>query len=169
MKQQLGSALIFSLVILLVMTLIGITSMTTSTLEEKMAANDRARESAFQTAETGMIGAEIALSSQTYYGELRGKISALEQGYYDIDAIPFDIHDAKQWEGNSIQDDSIADQANPPRYIIETVALIAPENPMEPGAITRLISRITIRGTDPSNSASVLLQTYNEKQIIGNM
>ncbi|HGX92947.1 MAG TPA: hypothetical protein ENK35_06490 [Candidatus Tenderia sp.] len=168
MKHQQGSALIFSLVILLVMTLIGITSMSTSTLEEKMAANDRAQKTAFQNAETGMLGAETTLNAQTYYGELYEDFTAGNLGYYDMGAPVFDIYDPEQWAGNCIQDNVIADQDNPPCYIVENLALIPPENPFEPGAVTRLITRVTVRGTDDSNTASVLLQTYNEKQIVSN-
>ena len=50
-SKQSGSALIISLMILIVMTLIGITGMGTSGLEEKMAGNDRDAALAFQAAE----------------------------------------------------------------------------------------------------------------------
>lgn len=58
MNKQNGSALIISLLMLLVMTLLGITSMSTSTLEEKMAANDRNQKVAFQNAETALSKSE---------------------------------------------------------------------------------------------------------------
>ncbi len=168
MRQQQGSALIFSLVILLVMTLVGITAMSTSTLEEKMAANDRAQQAAFQNAETGMISAEAMLNTRSY-NDLEADFKNQTQGYYDIDTEMFDIYDPQQWAGNCIQDNDIAGIgiANPPPcYIVKVVAIIYPEDITEPGAITKVITQVTSRGTDATNTASVLLQTYNEKQII---
>ena len=50
--KQAGSALIVSLVILLLLTLIGVTAMSTTSLEERMAGNNRDENIAFQAAET---------------------------------------------------------------------------------------------------------------------
>jgi len=58
MNKQRGSALIISLLMLLVMTLLGISSMSTSTMEEKMAANDRNQKVAFQNAELTLVNGE---------------------------------------------------------------------------------------------------------------
>lgn len=55
---QRGAVLIVSLLILLVMTVIGVSSMQSSTLEEKMASNSRDRNIGFQSAETAMREAE---------------------------------------------------------------------------------------------------------------
>ncbi|MDA0822197.1 MAG: PilX N-terminal domain-containing pilus assembly protein [Proteobacteria bacterium] len=49
-----GAALVTSLVLLTVVTMLAITSMGTNTLEEKMAANSQEVNRAFQTAETGL-------------------------------------------------------------------------------------------------------------------
>ncbi len=57
-KRQSGAALIFGLIMLLIMTLIGVTSMGTSNLEEKMAGNTRDRVVAFQAAESALREAE---------------------------------------------------------------------------------------------------------------
>lgn len=55
---QRGAALVVSLVILLVMTIIGITAMRSSTLEEKMAGNAQRNEVAFQLAQSALRQAE---------------------------------------------------------------------------------------------------------------
>ena len=52
-KQQ-GAALVVALVMLLVMTVLGASTMGTATMELRMAANDRFSENAFQLAETGL-------------------------------------------------------------------------------------------------------------------
>ena len=61
-----GSALIIAMVILLVMTLIGITSMGTSIMEEKMAGSMASRNLAFQAAESALRQGEAWIAAQQY-------------------------------------------------------------------------------------------------------
>jgi type IV pilus assembly protein PilX len=56
---QSGAILITALVMLVLLTMLGLSTMNTSTLEEKMAANSQEINRAFQTAETGL---EIAMT-----------------------------------------------------------------------------------------------------------
>ena len=56
-KNQ-GAVLVMSLLMLFVLTLIGVSGINTSTLEEKMSGNNRNRLLAFQAAETGIREAE---------------------------------------------------------------------------------------------------------------
>jgi type IV pilus assembly protein PilX len=58
LKTQTGAALVVSLLILLVMTVIGVSSMQTTNLEEKMASNTRDRQQAFEAAEGALRNAE---------------------------------------------------------------------------------------------------------------
>lgn len=60
-ERQKGSALIISLVILIVMTVIGLTAMGSSTLQERMAGNTRDITLSFQAAETALRGGEAWL------------------------------------------------------------------------------------------------------------
>jgi type IV pilus assembly protein PilX len=60
--HQSGAVLIISLVILLLLTLIGASSIQTSNLEEKMAGNLRDRDFAFQAAESALIDAETKVT-----------------------------------------------------------------------------------------------------------
>lgn len=57
-KNQTGAALIISMIILVLMTLLGLSSIRTSSLEEKMTANLRDQELAFQAAEIALRDAE---------------------------------------------------------------------------------------------------------------
>lgn len=59
-----GATLIFSLVILLVLTIVGLTAMQNSTLQEKIAGNLRDKEFSFQVAETVLREAEDWVESQ---------------------------------------------------------------------------------------------------------
>lgn len=62
---QRGAALVISLLILLVMTLIGVTAMQTTVMEERMAGNLRNTNLAFQAAEAALREAENYLAPLT--------------------------------------------------------------------------------------------------------
>ena len=53
-RHQQGAVLITALVLLLVLTMLGLASMSTTTLEERMAANSQESNRAFQAAESGL-------------------------------------------------------------------------------------------------------------------
>ncbi len=57
-KRESGAALIVALIFLLVMSLLGTSSVRTSTMQERMAGNMRDGNVAFQRAEAGLRGAE---------------------------------------------------------------------------------------------------------------
>jgi len=58
LNRQKGAVLIFSMVILLIMTLIGTANMQSSGFQQKMASNARARQEAFEVAESTLRFAE---------------------------------------------------------------------------------------------------------------
>lgn len=58
MSRQYGAVLVVSLIMLLLLTLIGVTGMQTTSMEEKMAGNTRDRSIAFQAAESALRDAE---------------------------------------------------------------------------------------------------------------
>lgn len=60
--HQSGAVLIVSLIMLLLLTLIGVTSIQTTSLEEKMAGNMRDKDLAFQAAESALAAAETTLN-----------------------------------------------------------------------------------------------------------
>lgn len=54
--REQGIALVTALILLLVMTILGISTVSTASMEVRMAANDQFLENAFQAAETGLDG-----------------------------------------------------------------------------------------------------------------
>ena len=69
LQTQAGVVLAISLIILLLLTLIGLSAMQTSALEEKMVGNMRDKILAFQAAESALRAAELSLpniSSSAY-------------------------------------------------------------------------------------------------------
>jgi Tfp pilus assembly protein PilX len=66
LQSQSGITLIISLVLLLLLTIIGVSSMKVSNLQEKMAGNDRDRNLAFQAAEAALRAAQRHLEEFRY-------------------------------------------------------------------------------------------------------
>ena len=62
--RQRGSVLLISLIMLLVLTVIGITTLRTVVSQERMSANDRDSQIAFQAAELGLRDGERWINSQ---------------------------------------------------------------------------------------------------------
>lgn len=53
-RKQTGATLVISLVLLLILTILGVATMRTASMEMRMAANNQYLENAFQLAETGI-------------------------------------------------------------------------------------------------------------------
>jgi type IV pilus assembly protein PilX len=64
-RRQDGAALIVGLILLLIMTVLGVTSMRTTTLQERMAGNLRDTNLAFQAAEAALRDGEQVLEQAT--------------------------------------------------------------------------------------------------------
>jgi len=72
-RDQRGSILIVSLMMLLMLTLMGLAALQTTTLEEKMAGNASEQGSAFQGAEEALRFAEAEIKSSTTGGRFTTK------------------------------------------------------------------------------------------------
>jgi hypothetical protein len=84
LPRERGAALITSLVILLVLTALGITALSTTNLEQKMAINTQDFNRAFQAAETGLKGAFDNPNSVSLVSTIGGSTGAL--GDYEATA-----------------------------------------------------------------------------------
>ena len=65
-KGQQGSVLLVSLIILLIMTLLGLSTMQTSQVEMRMATNFKERQEALQAAEQGLVAAQQFLEDMDF-------------------------------------------------------------------------------------------------------
>jgi len=137
-NNQNGAVLIVALIMLLVMTIAGITTMSGATLQERMAGNARQKSIAKINAEAALRSAENSLrvlNIRTSADVNTALTNAANGGYisYPIaSANPFpagfDVNDGNTW---FVQDDAAsfeptdititAPGANPPRYIIEYI------------------------------------------------
>jgi len=174
-NKQTGSALIVSLLILLVMTMVGINSMSSSTLEEKMASNDRNQKILFQNTETGLKTAEANIGEMTWSAGLFKALKENKQGYFDLDDAKVNYFDNSSWDSETNCIGIPEGAANPATcYIVELVSGpvggggSAPLNTFEYGAASNTndpgfqITKLTLRSTD--GSGRVILQSTHQKQ-----
>jgi type IV pilus assembly protein PilX len=107
--RQRGLALIMSLVILLILTLLGVTSMNTSNLQTLMTGNSQYQTTALNTAEIAINTAQTVVAGSV------GIIGATAPtGYYDSTTTPIDIS-AFNWDTSAVA--TVGDS----KYIIEFV------------------------------------------------
>lgn len=163
-SAQQGAALITSLLFLLVLSLLGLVSMQTSMLEERMAGNMSNRDQAFQAAEAALRDGEMYLENVTLpaFDGTNGLYQVVEAGgspHWGI--ISWDSSDSRSISG----DNTIAGVAAQPRYIIEELADVGATGPQSLKPTRRgqtsqsKAYRITARGVGGDGSAVVVLQT----------
>jgi type IV pilus assembly protein PilX len=167
-KQQ-GVALIISLIILLVLTIIGVQSMNTSILEERMAGNYRDKKMAFEASESALKAAGDFLSLQSTIPVANASGS---NGIYTFGSA--NIRSGAFWQGIANQN-SLTGLAEGPKYIIEergelSGSVSGANSVAEVGAMSKQTKsdkkygyRVTARGVGGSTSTVVILQSDYEK------
>lgn len=170
-SDQRGSALIVSLIILIVMTVLGLTAMSGSGLQEKMAGNNRDMALAFQAAEAALRDGE-----SYYENTVDDPVSAFNganPGLYAKGSNP-DIFSDATWENARTYSGAINGVASQPRYIIE---LIEPIGELDNGKLmsegygessdlgrmTTTVVRVTARGVGGAEDTVVYLQSNYKK------
>lgn len=155
--RQRGAVLVVSLLMLLVMTLIGITGVQVTSLEEKMAGNTRDRNMAFQAAEAGLRAAEGVIATQVQ-NESLATFEATFAGhpYYAAGStIATDVlsGESESWGTAVAYTGSLEGVSEVPKYIIERLASSDPK---------KHYFRITSRGKGGTTNAIVVLQSVYE-------
>ncbi len=169
-RRQQGSALIVSLMILIVMTVIGLTAMGTSSLQERMAGNTRDMALAFQAAEAALREGE------RFYEEVvmspGSAFNGSVPGLYTPEDRP-DLFADATWATAPVYPGTILGVAQQPRYVIQLLGPIG--DPIDDlnvtgygessgiGNVTAV--RVTARGIGGTNSSVVFLQTTYGKRI----
>ena len=180
MVRNRGSALVISLIILLLMTLIGITSMNTSIMEERMAGNMHNRNLAFQAAESALRKGEAWIAAQTTLPDVSTDGSS---GIWKVGAPDPDLglvnnlawwqestRDGSWWTSNAVANsgaDRILDAdgndtvvAAQPAYVIEELPPVS--GSLEAGLPVDnkdIYLQVTSRGVGGDGTAVVLLQS----------
>ncbi len=169
MRNQRGVALFISLVLLLVLTIIGVSAVQTTSMEERMARNTHDSVLAFEAAEVALRTGEAFLRNNVNSTALftpAGNNGLWEASDY---AQTERWEQANVWSGTNsvvVAANTIAGVAEQPRYIIEHVASVQrAENPYLLGTAAAgledqiQVFRITARGVGGTTNARVLLQS----------
>ncbi len=166
--KQTGAVLVVSLMLLVVMTLIGVTAMRSTILEEKMAGNTRDSLLALQTAETALLDGENYL--ETEINSLAAAFDGSELGLYELDSDPPVLLDST-WVNSITYRGTFGTYpgvTSQPRFIIEFAGPFADESSDDLNISsydtldslgTPYVFRITARGTGGSDSAVIFLQS----------
>jgi len=160
-RRQSGVALITGLIFLVMLTLIALTAMQSTTLEERMAGNTRSRDMAFQSGEAAVRAAEKVLggvSLPAFNGTKAGYYVQLANGAAGDYWI--NTHD---WAAKSVLYSGALTGVKEARFVIEAL----PANLGSCGDKSFVpkpnsgggIYRITSRGVAADGTSRVIVQT----------
>lgn len=157
-QPQRGAVLIVGLLILLVMTLIGVTAMQTSTLEERMAGNLRDINLAFQASEAALRQGENELADSATYVAMKfdGTDGTYPEGIDPLDKTKY----AKTFAGTNFSLQGLAQQ--PIYYIEEFPPVKLPRSSVVSGfepPPTITYYRVTGRGVGATDTAVATVQS----------
>ncbi|MBT8102529.1 MAG: hypothetical protein KJO95_06130 [Gammaproteobacteria bacterium] len=164
--RQRGVVLIISLIMLLVVTLLAVSSMQGTVLEEKMAGNSKDRNLAFQTTESAVREAENYIEGIVSLGSFNGSA-----GLFGLtDSMPY-YSMGSTWSDTTKHVVASADYGSygKPQYFIKQFAVVkGTEGALNmsgygdnkgTGDVT--VFKITARGTGgSSDSAEVILRSH---------
>lgn len=168
-SRQKGVALIVSMLMLLILTLMGVSGMMYTMLEEKMSGNQRDRNLAFQAAESALRQGETDLEGYLSKNPVESKFNCT-----DANTCPSlaDVTAKGTWgEGTKATTYSgkLTNLASSPQYLIEAMFNGNPVDiygidPLSAGASKTLLNsycyyRITARGVGGTSSAVVIVQS----------
>lgn len=167
LQRQRGTALIIAMLFLVILGMLGVTTMTATTLEERMAGNTRDRDIAMQAAEAALRDAEGDITNTT---AANGRIVTLAMFVATCtlalctEGAPVltNIDDATKsaFYGQfrpAMQ--PIQGPAQQPRYIVEVLTAMPPQVPAPPAGQQIRNFRITAKGFGRNANTVVILQT----------
>lgn len=165
-QKQSGAVLIIGLLILLVMTVLGITGMSTTSIQERMAGNDRDRQIAFQAAEAALRHGEdfirnasaAALASSNFTATCtNGLCARIDTGSTDNWLVTTNwTTSGKHRVYDMVNTSEIIED---PKYIIEALGKVIIPPATSPCPTCDDAYRITALGTGSTLSSRVMLQS----------
>jgi len=172
---QSGIALAIALVFLLLMTIIGVSALSTTALQEKMTGNLKDKHWSFNAAESAIVEGERKLCY-----DYTGRIPAIDpanltDGLYRTSTTGDPVWQTADWTGSDVFTHPAypsgfvgSKLAGPPRYIIEEVQEVQEnlkgsfEYSRRGGS--RMLYRITARGVGGTpNAVSMVQSTFAKK------
>lgn len=169
--NQQGATLIISLIILIIITMLGLTAMKTSILQEKMAGTNMDQSLAFQAAELTLRDAESHIFKDIT--STSGFTAACTNGLCLPSTNATFVWDSLSWSGaNTITYGAftgaavISSVATQPQYIIEILPSMRPPLGNSSGAKSINIGtpyRITAKAVGRQSGTKVMLQSVYYK------
>lgn len=165
--KQTGATLAISLIILLIMTLLGVTAMKTNILEEKMVNNDRQYKIALHAAELALREGENQIDPDAAYSNVltSDSTAASNRGLYLGESAP-----ANGWwsEVNWTNEDQVKASSSstserPLNYIVEQLSYAEKDSKEAGVALSRKYYRVTSRALVTGIAAKVMLQSSYKK------
>ena len=178
-RRQEGIVLFMSLVMLLLLTILGVSSIQTTSLQQRMARNANDGTLAFQAAEVALRDGEDLLeelNNLTDFGDPLDDLEGNEANGYYFEAAPGDPPNWKSlgdWTGGGFRtSETQITGAEQPKYIVEHVqTIIADADALnldnigeDIGAGRTEVFRVTARGYGASADAQVMIQGTYGKQ-----
>jgi len=174
-RRQRGVVLIVSLILLMILTLIGVTAMQTSSLEERMAGNALDKHLAFQAAEAALRAAENELDKSIdavqefttgYLGELDySNDLPTEVWQWENDEIKSSGKDGMpRWAEFDNQDIMEMGVKHPPHYAVELLDVGVTAQTMVTQADAPVpqgdVFRVTAVGWGATENTRIMLQSF---------
>ncbi len=158
LPRQRGAILVSALLMLLVLTVIGVSVMQITRMQERMAGNTRDLNLAFQGAEAALREAEQELWTTPSIIPCvtpacvrpRGVLPVLDsqtQAWWDAQSQEYGVDGSQQ----------ITELAEDPQFIFEELAFVGPLVVDDPGG--RMFYQVTSRSTGGTGLANTTLQT----------
>lgn len=163
-RRQRGAILVTSLLLLLTLTIIGVSVMQITRMQERAAGNTRDLNLAFQGAEAAVRDAENLLWSTPVIVTCNNAANCIRPR----GTLPDDLasQTAAWWDANSQEygadgQQDLDELDEDPQFVVEEIAWVGPMVVDEPGA--RMFYQITARSTGGTGLATSLVQTTYAK------
>lgn len=148
-----GSAIVFSLLILVVLTILGISSVTTSIIEMKIVHNEKIYQKNFYQAESAAMEAVKRIEIEKDTDKLRPGLTTYEWLKDDV----IDMTDTANWLSNgSISDNSAISLASTDARFAVVGKEIARGSSLDIGGST--VHVFSVYGLSQSNNGNVLIE-----------
>lgn len=180
LRQQRGTALVIAMLFLVILGMLGITTMTATTLEERMAGNVRDRDIAMQAAEAVLRDAERDLTNtnaafrvvkaNSFLASCAGGLCLQPGGplptpFTDVPLGNLTDVTKSAFYGQFTGEIPIQGPVQQPRYMIELLGVEPAQLPAPPVGSTVKNFRVTARGVGKNPNTVVLLQTVFQMTI----
>jgi type IV pilus assembly protein PilX len=174
-RTQRGTALVVALLFLVLLSLLGMSSMSATTLEEKMSTNSQDQNAAMQAAEAALRDAQADLQntnttnrvvavtnfnatcSQALCAECAQSLCT--QPAPAANALNNPLASAFLGQFTGLVTGAFSTLAQQPRYVIELLTALPPQTPTPPAGQAVRNFRITAKGYGHNANTVVVLQT----------